>query len=84
MTKALKAAIAALGLAFGLSGCNNTTHVSQTDNNAGRFHSEAGNVYIITDTKTDVQYLAWYFNKGGGVCVVVDADGKPLLKGDTE
>lgn len=84
MSKALRAAIAALGLALGLFGCDNTTHVSQTDNNAGRFHSEAGNVYIITDTRTDVQYLAWYHVKGGGVCVLVDADGKPLLAGDAE
>lgn len=84
MTKALRAAIAAL-LALGLSGCDNTTHVSQTDNNAGRFHSEAGNVYVITDTRTDVQYLAWsYHDYGAGVCVLVDADGKPLLAGDAE
>ena len=83
MSKALKAAVAAL-LALGLSGCNNTTHVSQTDNNAGRFHSEAGVVYVVTDTETDVQYLAWKEGRGGGVCVLVDADGKPLLAGDAE
>lgn len=83
MSKALRAAIAAL-LALGLSGCNNTTHVSQTADNAGRFHTEGGTAYIITDTRTDVQYLAWGFNRGGGVCVLVDADGKPLLAGDAE
>ena len=83
MSKALKAAVAAL-LALGLSGCNNTTHVSQTDDNAGRFHSEAGFVYVVTDTETNVQYLAWRDGRGGGVCVLVDADGKPLLAGDAE
>lgn len=83
MSKALRAAIAAM-LALGLSGCNNTTNVSQTDDNAGRFHSEAGIVYVITDTRTDVQYLAWDHYYGGGVCVLVDADGNPLLAGDAE
>ena len=84
MNKALRAAIAALGLALGLFGCDNTTYVSQTAENAGRFHTEGGTVYMITDTRTDVQYLAWYFAEGGGVCVLVDADGKPLLAGDAE
>ena len=79
MSRTLKAAVAAL-LALGLFGCDNTTYVSQTSNNAGRFRSEAGYVYIITDTRTDVQYLAC----SGGVCVLVDADGKPLLAGDAE
>ena len=83
MSKALKAAVAAL-LALGLFGCNNTTHVSQTDDNAGRFHTEAGFVYVVTDTETDVQYLAWRDGRGGGICVLVDADGKPLLAGDAE
>ena len=83
MSKALRAAIAAL-LALWLSGCDNTTYVSQTDNNAGRFHSEAGVVYVITDTRTDVQYLAWKFGSGGGICVLVDADGKPMLAGDAK
>lgn len=83
MSKALRAAIAAL-LALGLSGCNNTTYTIQTGSNAGRFHSEAGVVYVITDTRTDVQYLAWKYGSGGGICVLVDADGKPLLAGDAE
>ena len=91
MSRALKAAVAAL-LALGLSGCNNradvscgnTTYVSKTDNNAGRFHSEAGQVAIVTDTRTGVQYLVWKCGYGGGMCVLVDADGKPLLAGDAE
>lgn len=81
MSKALKAAVAVL-LALGLFGCDNTTYVSQTADNAGRFHAEGGTVYMITDTRTDVQYLAWNNGYGGGVCVLVDADGKPLLAGD--
>lgn len=83
MSKALRAAVAAL-LALGLFGCNNTTHVKQTDDNAGRFHTEAGVVYVVTDTRTDVQYLAYRDGGGGGICVLVDADGKPLLAGDAE
>lgn len=83
MSKALRAAIAAL-LTLGLFGCDNTTNVSPARKNAGRFHAEAGYVYIITDTRTDVQYLAWDYSYGAGVCVLVDADGKPLLAGDAE
>lgn len=49
------------------------------DANEGRFTCEAGSAYIITDTKTGVQYLAWRYTNGDGLEVLVDRDGKPLL-----
>ena len=74
---------ATLALAF--SGCSaNTKVVEESESNVDRFESEAGVVYIITDTKTGVQYLAWGEGYGAGVCVLLDADGKPLVAGDDE
>ena len=67
-----------------ISGCSNTTSVAQKESNAGRFRCEYGQVYLITDTKTGVQYLVWDEYYKGGVCVLVDRDGKPLLAGDAE
>ena len=43
---------------------------------------KSGDVAIVTDTRTGVQYLAWNCGYGGGICVLVDADGKPMLAGD--
>lgn len=34
---------------------------------------------IITDTQTGVQYLMAHWTNIGGITVLVDADGKPLL-----
>lgn len=67
-----------------ISGCSNTTSVAQKESNAGRFKCEYGNVYLVTDTRTGVQYLIWDEYYKGGVCVLVDSDGKPLLAGDAE
>ncbi len=67
-----------------MSGCSNTTSVKQSGSNAGRFRCEYGQVYLITDTMTKVQYLVWTEFEKGGVCVLVDADGKPMLAGETE
>ena len=66
------------------SGCSNTTSVMQKESNAGRFKCEYGQVYLVTDTKTGVQYLVWSDFEKGGVCVLVDRDGKPILAGDAE
>lgn len=67
-----------------ISGCSNTTSVMQKESNAGRFKCEYGHVYLVTDTKTDVQYLVWSDFEKGGICVLVDRDGKPILAGDAE
>jgi len=41
----------------------------------------ATTVQIITDKETGVQYLlGMYATLGSGMTVLVDADGKPLLK----
>lgn len=82
MKKYLIAAILAASIL--ISGCSNTTSVMQKESNAGRFKCEYGHVYLITDTRTGVQYLVWDEYYKGGVCVLVDRDGKPLLAGDGE
>ena len=39
---------------------------------------------VIEDTETGVQYLYVSFGRGGGVTVLVDQDGKPLLEGEEQ
>ncbi len=34
---------------------------------------------IITDTKTGVQYLYYFEGYGGGLTVLVDREGRPLI-----
>ena len=82
MKKHLIAAI--LSVCILMSGCSNTTSVMQKESNAGRFKCEYGQVYLVTDTKTGVQYLVWSDFEKGGICVLVDRDGKPILAGDGE
>lgn len=78
----MKRIVAMIALALVLFGCGNTTPVLEDAENSGRFRSEVGTVSIITDTRTGVQYLVWEGFEKGGVCVLVDEDGKPLLAGD--
>lgn len=40
--------------------------------------------YIILDKKTGVQYLFRKYMNAGGMCVLVDRDGKPLLYEESE
>ena len=80
----MKRIVAVIALALVLCGCGNTTRVPEDTENRGRFRCEDGTVSIITDTKTGVQYLVWEEYGKGGVCVLVDEDGKPLLAGDAE
>lgn len=82
MKKSLIAAM--LAACILTSGCSNTKSVMQNESNSGRFRCEYGQVYLVTDTKTDVQYLVWADFEKGGVCVLVDRDGKPILAGDAE
>ena len=79
-----KAAIAAaLALSMLLAGCGSA---EVSDGVRERFEHAGNNVQsirIITDAETGVQYLyvcdKW-FNAGmGGLTVLVDADGKPLI-----
>lgn len=81
MSKAIVAAM----LVIALCGCNsNSVSADYSLENVDRFKCEAGQVAIVTDTRTGVQYLAWKCGYGGGMCVLVDADGKPMLTGDAE
>ena len=79
------AAIVALVAALTIAGCSGNSTYAFTDvENTGRFSCEYGDVYIVTDTRTGVQYLVWSEFEKGGICVLVDRDGKPLVKGGTE
>lgn len=80
----MKKAIVAAMLALALCGCGNSTYELPDAENKGRFKCELGNAHIITDTRTHVQYLVWSDFEKGGICVLVDADGKPILEGDAE
>lgn len=39
-----------------------------------------GTAQVITDTHTGVQYMYYYNARGGGITVLVDADGKPWIQ----
>lgn len=41
-----------------------------------------GTAHVITDSHTGVQYMYYYNARGGGITVLVDADGKPLIQED--
>ena len=71
-------------LALALCGCGNSTYELPDARNKGRFKCELGSAYVITDTRTHVQYLAWSDYGRGGICVLVDADGKPMMADDAE
>lgn len=78
----MRKAIVAAMLALALCGCGNSTYKLPDAENRGRFKCEMGSVYVITDTRTHVQYLGWKYGSGSGVCVLVDADGRPMLADD--
>lgn len=45
-------------------------------------HSQGGiftALKVMLDTETGVQYLQWASGNAGGMTVLVDKDGKPLL-----
>lgn len=47
----------------------------------GRFKlARYDTAHVITDTYTGVQYMYYYNARGGGITVLVDAEGKPLLQ----
>lgn len=52
--------------------------INAADNRFALAHNEDG-FKIYYDKKTKVMYLVKYVYKGGGITVLVDADGKPLL-----
>ena len=74
--KTIIAALAAVLACLIAVGC--TDSVAAED---GRFLLEwYGTTHVITDTHTGVQYMYYYNARGGGITVLVDADGKPLIQ----
>ena len=75
MKRAIAMAMLAL-LIITLCGCESRT-TAETNSSKRMQILEDGLTYVIyVDTLTGVQYLRVY---SGGVCVMVDADGKPLI-----
>lgn len=74
--KTIIAALAAVLACLIAVGC--TDSVAAEDR---RFLSDGyGTAYVITDTHTGVQYMYYYYSHSGGLTVLVDADGKPLIQ----
>jgi hypothetical protein len=74
MKRAIAMAMLAL-LIISACGCADG-ETAEISNNGRVQVIETGATHVIyVDTLTGVQYLRVY---GGGVCVMVDADGKPL------
>lgn len=42
----------------------------------------AKGIFVIVDRKTGVNYLATKFGTAGGVCPLIDKDGKPIITKD--
>lgn len=38
-----------------------------------------GETLIVVDRETGVMYLVYEYNRGAGITIMVDADGKPLI-----
>ena len=65
-----------------LTGCgigDNTARTTINPENTNRFECEYGYVSLITDTRTGCQYLTWRSSEKGGVTLLVDKYGNPLL-----
>lgn len=80
MKKIVALAIAAI-MAASLSACGNdiTRYSEEPQVSKNRFVTGCGNCYIVTDTETGVQYLFVKSGYGGGLTVLVDADGNPIV-----
>ena len=85
MRKALTAAVV---LALALCGCTGNAVVREEGapkpNVGGRFMCDEDYTFeTVVDSKTGVTYLVWhggYGNNGqGGITVLVDRDGKPII-----
>lgn len=76
--KIIFAALAAVLACLIAVGC--TDSVAAED---GRFLLEGYcTAHVITDTHTGVQYMYYYNARGGGITVLVDANGMPLIQED--
>lgn len=74
--KTIIAALAAVLACLIAVGCTESVETEE-----GRFLFKGyGTAHVITDTHTGVQYMYYYNARGGGITVLVDADGKPLIQ----
>ena len=74
--KTIIAALAAVLVCLIAVGCTDSVAAGY-----GRFLLEGhGAVHVITDTHTGVQYMYYYNARGGGITVLVDANGMPLIQ----
>lgn len=74
--KTLIAALAILACLIAV-GCNES--VATEEKRFKATHYRSSDITIFTDTVTGVQYLH-YNNMYGGLTILVDADGKPLIQ----
>ena len=87
LKKFLITGAAVVMMAASLVGCCNTTPDQKSaEENSGRFVETYyqckglyGDVRIIVDRETGVAYLINDIANGGGITVMVDEDGKPLI-----
>lgn len=74
--KTIIAALAAVLACLIAVGCTDSVAAEE-----GRLLLEGhGTAYIITDSHTGVQYMYYYNARGGGITVLVDANGMPLIQ----
>lgn len=74
--KTIIAALAAMLACLIAMGCTESVAAEDV-----RFLSDGyGTAYIITDSHTGVQYMYYYNARGGGITVLVDANGMPLIQ----
>ena len=38
--------------------------------------------YVVVDRETGVNYLVAKFGTGGGICPLIDKDGKPIIRSE--
>lgn len=90
MKKALTATVA---LALVLCGCTGNAVVREKGapkpNVSGRFVCDRGYTFeTVVDSKTGVTYLVWKDYNGktgkGGITVLVDRDGKPIISEEVD
>lgn len=81
MMKVVLSIVLAIVLCCGLVGCNDEK-IEQAD----RFElvHEEGSMNVVVDKETGVMYLFLRAGYAGGVTVMVDADGNPLIYEESE
>lgn len=68
-----------IALLFCLSGCSESTAQAQQERFVRIYYNYPCIVFV--DTKTNVEYLYYDYDNGGGLTMLVNQDGTPLLYG---